>query len=77
MSLVFNKAVRDSKPRSEQRAIDSQWNELCELRANSEKDVKQLLKVTVNNGLDHDENLDVIGIAGVSPAVAYREFDTK
>lgn len=76
MSLVFNNAIKKAKPRSEQRAMDSQWEELCELRANSEKDVKQLLKVTVNNGLDHDENLDVVGNAGVSPADAYREFDT-
>lgn len=86
MSLVFNSKIKDSKPRNEQRAMESQWNELCELRANSEKDVKQLLKVTVNHGLVHDDNLDtpvivnelgeVIGNQGVSPADAYREFDT-
>lgn len=67
MSLILRSSL--AKSESEKRAMQSQWNEVTELRKRSEKDVQQLLDMTINFNIP-DVN------AGRTPADAYREFDS-
>lgn len=65
MSLILRKSLAPNAAQA--RVMDQQWQELCQLRANSEKDVVELLSLTLNR--------DLQGNAARTPAEAYREFD--
>lgn len=65
MSLILRKSLAPNAAQA--RIMDQQWQELCNLRANSEGDVVELLSMTLNR--------DLQGNAARTPAEAYREFD--